>query len=971
MSEEKTKFKYAIIIPTCAKKHIEFKFLRLLKNSEPETLFIYSVNPLDMDEAEVVFEKMDAIHAYAERYFGRRYHVERIWEDGPTSFGDACNKGYRHLVENYEPVENIVFLNDDVDVTFGWQRKLKATIDAKRYYTNTILVENKPGIDINKLPFRVGMAGPLSNMVGSSQIIQPARGLSTDQFANNVAERAIGPDGNVKNIIACFISGFCLSCHPDMLREIYDEDGFIFDPIFLVGGYEDNDLAVRALNRGWISLIDQSTYVGHDGSQTLDADFKDTRRGMVNISRYFEKWKDYTQARKKIVGAYRVGIFNVNNLAQMGSSLRVNHRFLDGMAILLTNNPAASLESYDKALFDRMNYHDQEFLSDCKNISDGKELAERFRKWIHMYVPEDFELRVECWSLDATMNEREERNYNYEMATAMDADWIISIDSDECFEDRMTPEDIRRLTNDPDPLTSLYTFGWLNHYESMSVIRTDFPFCKGFESGMNGVRMWKVWNRRHFPIVAGNDIGFHCGNAPEYGPYVLKGTCYRFRHMSMVREIDRASKASFYNSTDQDKDSMMIGASNYNHIARSEGVPITLYRRNNGIGFFNLAYDGEDMVFLAVKIKTYSPSADAYLVVWTSEWSEDDRGWTDMTVDEFPSESQWRTVYPTGPDRMIAVVGRMYGVRFIHHPFEDGLARCRNQALKYFMSNGFDAKIGWALYLDPDEWEEGRHHSDYAASFRRMAESTDTVAFKFQFKNVSTLKNGRPHSSLSESMRLIRLDRRAPVFFSGKVHETIEASLHLLSQQNINIVVNTCPLPFLNMGLNMPGEQIAAKLEKYQRLLVESIGEDPYSSAAWTSLGMTYEQDRDEKNAEICYERACLVAGTAFLPFQCLALLNARRAVGLLYAAMDRTRKVPELYSSLEAMFKTIREQVKEFPVLEDGDAKVSSKFELPPFPYDEIVYDEGRNQIVRRRKEGDNGGDKDPGVLEGASEGQ
>ena len=681
---------------------------------------------------------------------------------------------------------------------------------------------------------------------------------------------------------------------------------------------------------------------------------------MVNQVRYYEKWREHTQKEQKIVGAYRVAIFNMNNLAQFGSSIRINSKFLDGMAVLLTNNPATALNSYDKALFDRMHPTDQEFLMECKSIDNENGLAQAFKSWIQKNVGEKFELTVECWDLSKSMNERTERNHNYSMATSMGADWVISIDSDEAFEDRIKAEDIRKLANNPDPLISLYSFGWLNHYESMNVIRTDQPFCFGYARGMNGVRMWRVWDGKHFPVVAGNEIGFHCGNAPEYGAYVIRGTDIRFRHMSMVREIDRAAKTSFYNNTDNDKDEMLIGGDNYNHISRAQDVPITLYRRNNGIGFFNLAYDQEDPILLAEKMQSHF-GLSKHTIVWTSEWAEEDQKWIDIDVSELPSESQWRVEYPTGPCRFLAIAGKLHKVDFIYQNIVDGgLAQCRNAALRHYKDN-YEGTIGWALYLDPDETPVGSHYSDVICTYRRMAEATDTMAFKFKFTNQTTLATGKRHNSTSESMRMLKLEKNIPIFFTGHAHETLEYSLNQLKKKGFTIIVDNCAVEFLNYGLNKSPKEIADKLEKYQKLVIESIHKDPYSSAAWTSLGMTYEQDRDEKNAEISYERACLVAGTAFLPFQALGLMYARKAVGLFYAAMIRTKPVPKLHKDLNNLFSTLRELVGEFPVIDDGGAKVSAKFELPDFPYDEIVYDEGKNQIVKR-KEISNGDNQDQG---------
>lgn len=951
MSTKKS-YKYVVIIPTCARPHIEFKYLRLLKCAPESTLFIYSINPVDYNQAKSTFNKMESIRSYAEMYYQKTYNVVCLWEDKATSFGEACNKGYEYVRENCKDVECITFLNDDVDVTKNWQQKMLDCLRTDVFFTNTILAEDKKGISVNELPLKIGMVGPLANNVGSSQRIKPDPNLNEEQMNNKIYSMSQNKYGQTKNLFTSFLSGFCLMCDPDMLNQIYEQDGFIFDPIYKIGGFEDNDLIVRARILEWGCLIDQSTYLAHDGSLTLTNNFPESNKGMKNHHIYLEKWQSFTQKKQKIIGAYRVAIFTINNLAQMGSSLRVNHKFLDGAAILLTNNPANSLQAYDKELFERLRYEDQEFLVECKDITDPEELAERFKKWILFQTHDDFDVVVECWDFNKSLNERDERNYNYQMSVDMGADWIISIDSDECFEDRLVPKDIRKLSNNPDPLSCMYTFGWLNHYESMNVIRNDYPFCMGWKSGMNGVRMWRVWGNKHFPIVAGNEVGFHCGNAPEYGAYTLVGTDIRFRHLSMVREIDRSAKTSFYNNTDQDKDQVMIGNDNYNHIKRSQNVPITLYRRKNGIGVFNLSYDKEIPIFVAEKVRHFF-GLSHHLIVWTSQWNQEDMAWLNLDVKDFPSEQEWRTVFPTGPCRFTAIIGKLHQVTFIYHSIEDGLDECRNAALKYYKEN-FPQNIGWAMYIDPDEFVEGFHPSEAISCYRRMAEATDAIAFKFKFKNISNLRNGKSHISISESMRLIKLENYLPIYFYGKAHETLEKSLKEISSMGHSVIIENCPMEFVNSGLYLSPEEIAAKLQKYQNLLINTLNENPYSSASWTSLGMSYEQDEDEKNAEICYERACLTAGTAFLPFQSLGLFYARKAVGLFYAAMIRTQKVPSLNKQLKDTFSKLRELVGEFPIIDDGNANISAKFDLPQFPYDKIVYDEKNNQIVRKEESDD-----------------
>ena len=109
---EKKSYKHVVIIPTCAKPHIELKYLKLLKKSIDSTLFIFSINPVNQEQAKSIFKKIDAVHSYAELYYGKTFNVVKLWEEGPTSFGEACNKGYEYAINNCSDIESITFLND-------------------------------------------------------------------------------------------------------------------------------------------------------------------------------------------------------------------------------------------------------------------------------------------------------------------------------------------------------------------------------------------------------------------------------------------------------------------------------------------------------------------------------------------------------------------------------------------------------------------------------------------------------------------------------------------------------------------------------------------------------------------------------------------------------------------------------------------------------------------------------------------
>ena len=195
-------------------------------------------------------------------------------------------------------------------------------------------------------------------------------------------------------------------------------------------------------------------------------------------------------------------------------------------------------------------------------------------------------------------NERDERNHTHINAEkCCDADWIFSIDSDEIIEDRISQEMFQQCLKHPDPLVRYQHTGWVNHWESMTLVRVDEPFTAGLRSGMSGCRLWKVNKAAPIRIVGGTDNGLHCGNSPEHSSTTRRVTPIRFRHLSYVRAIDRAAKFSFYSKIDEEKNPLMVGNSgSYSHLVKQENVKVSIYNPNNGLCAFMLCYEEESPV---------------------------------------------------------------------------------------------------------------------------------------------------------------------------------------------------------------------------------------------------------------------------------------------------------------------------------------------------------------------------------------
>ena len=600
----------------------------------------------------------------------------------------------------------------------------------------------------------------------------------------------------------------------------------------------------------------------------------------------------------------------------MRSSIQKASTILDGFALLLTNNPGDALSSYDGSMASRLSPREKDFLEKCKDTDDKDELARLFAEWcLDCCVdvcPNGFlQENLVCESWENDFNERDERNRTHEMAEDMGAEWIFSIDHDEVFEDRITRKHINRCVNHPNPQQLGYMVGWINHWESMNLFRIDRPFCNQYVNGMTGVRLWKVFGGKTNRIRAGTEIGLHCGNSPELTSECQVGTLIRFRHLSHVRAIDRFNKADFYNTIDKEKNEILLGNSNYNHIVRGEAVPVSIYNPCNGLAFSMLSYEKESDYCVVRWLERMSCMADRLLVVWTGEWEEKDKEWLTMPIEELPDEEDW---YKTGPKHYSAFSSKLLDTEWKHTPMIDGkgLAHCRNSAIDHFLETN-DGTLGWHLFMDPDEVAS----IGWDSALLRCTEASDVMGWLFKFKN--RLADGGYADS--ENMRLMRL---TPAFkLQGNVHETYERSLNHLKAQGVQPIINHFPVIVVNNGLSGDPEAMTGKLKKYQRMLLNELNENPYSSASWLSLALQFQNDGHKEEVMTCLERACLTSGTAYLPFREMGVFHIREAVGYLSNALQRCEGTHH-QSMIEAMLAELQKMAPEFKRLDTGDEDLS-----------------------------------------------
>ncbi|MFJ5964372.1 glycosyltransferase [Bacillus sp. NPDC093026] len=173
-------------------------------------------------------------------------------------FAKGCNQGAKRATG-----DSILFLNNDTMVTENWLPPLiEALFDSDR----------------------IGMVGPVSNYVSGPQMVQPSY-TDVDQLPSFAKEYTAARKGQRTYVHR--LVGFCLL----VKRELIEDVG-LFDERFVYGSFEDDDLCLRSLLKGYQLQIVHDSFVHHHGHATFHAN-QDTNISTLfaeNRHRFLEKW---------------------------------------------------------------------------------------------------------------------------------------------------------------------------------------------------------------------------------------------------------------------------------------------------------------------------------------------------------------------------------------------------------------------------------------------------------------------------------------------------------------------------------------------------------------------------------------------------------------------------------------------------------------------------------------------------------
>jgi GT2 family glycosyltransferase len=172
-----------------------------------------------------------------------------------------CNQAMR------EAPGDVVLLNSDTEVPPGWLERLRA------------LAQSSP---------RVGSVTPLSN---NATICSVPRWLRPNRFPPAVGtpllDEVARAAGTGEWIELPTSVGFCVYFR----REALDACGYFDDSLFGTGYGEENDLACRMRDRGYLNLLCDTLFVWHEGG----ASFEESGTGDLagNLERITRAWPRY------------------------------------------------------------------------------------------------------------------------------------------------------------------------------------------------------------------------------------------------------------------------------------------------------------------------------------------------------------------------------------------------------------------------------------------------------------------------------------------------------------------------------------------------------------------------------------------------------------------------------------------------------------------------------------------------------
>ena len=616
-------------------------------------------------------------------------------------------------------------------------------------------------------PFPVGMVGCMSGMsAGRQQAMNIQYQLhNIDEFGREWTRQHRGQRFEVGVLF-----GWCLVSR----RDVWDKIGG-FDPIFK-NGFEDNDLSLRMNLAGYRLRVAADVFIHHHGQGTILSHFtmgEYAKSGEDNRRMFVEKWRQ--PGPKKLVAVMRI----------------------------------ANCERTIRQVLDRTaRFADQILVHLCRS-TDRTEMIVRQHPKV---------TRVEVYN--GPFQEDFERDRLLQMAleeqAAGRADWAISIDGDELYDDRMI-ERAQALMNPAWPHVMAYWCNWRTIWDK-DPDGTEWYRAEDTFGSFKNYRFWRLMPGQR--ILSRHPEGHHCGSAPVFPVENLRWTNIRVKHLGYDTPELRQRKFEFYQAQDNFKNRADIGHDDYRHLIEKT-VGLRKWQDKNGISVVMLV--GNEQGFMEGFLDHIVPIADEIVAISTLKDGEE-------------SDGTWEHVLEWAKSSPVPV-------KTVRIPWEDNYALMRNKALEH-------ATKEWVLMMDPDE----RFDPTEVQILLDLIDVHEVDGFIFHVFNYLQPKGASPKPVFIPS-DAIRLFRRLPeLYYTGIVHETLEDSLAARRARGEGRgMVAEAPMPIHHHGYLKPGDRVKRKCVYYAQLNQRQIdvtgGEDarPVFNLAMHAM----EEDDYERSREL------------------------------------------------------------------------------------------------------------------------
>jgi hypothetical protein len=368
-------------------------------------------------------------------------------------------------------------------------------------------------------------------------------------------------------------------------------------------------------------------------------------------------------------------------------------------------------------------------------------------------------------------------------------------------------------------------------------------------------------------------------------------------------------------------------------IGSEDSLRVRAWRARCGIGLHCLVYEREEPEDIARWLDHVHGVVDKAVLVWTDEWSESDKLWTEheshrsgATMADWPK---------TGPSEALMDIAWMHGAEWVHQPLDDHLAQARNAGIDTLEEarQTTEPGLAWAWFVDPDEWLQSAAVD--CRAIRAMAES-DRWGWLFQTANY---RNNGKTPMVSDSVRMSRLDDDCSMRMDGRVHEGFSSSLHAFGEKGIHPRWAYAPFVVQHRGMAFDEVRMGEKLDHYEHLLRLELDERPHNPGAWVSLGWHYMNDGHTGQGLECYRRGIACAGRSYLPFKELAYHHLREARLLMEQCVDRLEPGHQFYDLAGQLHGMLRAHAPPHPVIARREGAPEP---LPKWPEPDVLGSSG-----------------------------